>query len=150
GDNGVNHAQGLARSHLLSTDSVWFFLTYSEIGAQGTISSYQYTGPLQGAHIAEQNPKTDPAAVAPMMQIVTVANDHPCDIVFLQDVNGSDAGYLFVAQQNVKNQTDSPGLGIYGWTNGVLSSLGFIPIPAGAVGSGLPNFVILDKVGDYY
>jgi Hemopexin len=151
GDGGVNHAQGLARTHLLSTNCVYWFLTYSEIGAQGTLSQYRYAGPMQGSHVAETDPDDDPAGVAPMAQILNVPDEHPADIVFLPDVNNADAGYVFVTLNH-----QALVVAVYSWEAGVLNLIGTIPFGevlseslGPLVGRG-PEFLFLDKVGDYY
>jgi hypothetical protein len=148
---GYNHAQGLARTHLLSTDSVTFFLTYSEIGSEGTLSQYHYSGPLDGAHIAEQNVETDPAAIAPMEQIINVPDEHPADLVFMPDVNNMDAGYVFVTLQY-----QAWAVAVYSWQSGFLNIKGtitignLIPNEINALFGGGPGFLFLDKVGDFY
>jgi hypothetical protein len=37
--------------------------------------------------------------VTPLVQLLEIEDQHPCDLLFLPDVNGADAGYLFVAEQ---------------------------------------------------
>jgi hypothetical protein len=74
-------------------------MTYSAIGSKGTLSQYKYSGPIEGSHVAEANPLRDPRAVAPQIEIIQTADEHPADIVFLQDINNADAGYLFVTEE---------------------------------------------------
>jgi hypothetical protein len=146
GRNELNHAQGLARTHLLSNKKIYFFLTYSEITARGTISQYSYDGPTDGSHVVE----TSPLQIAKMEQhLLKVDEEHPSDIEFLPDVNFSDAGYLFVTEEFQRHR-----LAIYRWTPGLpLVSHGQISqgfsenSNSGETG---PSFVFLDKVGDRY
>ena len=63
---------------------------------------------------------------------------HPSDITFLADVNGLDAGYLFVTEEY-----DQHRLVVYRWdpVNGLAVQ---VPIFQGFP-SGGPNFVFIDK-----
>jgi hypothetical protein len=138
-NGGHNHHQGLARTHLLSDKSVYFFLSHSRIGAGGTLSQYRYTGPLDGEHILGH---AKPLVVAPQVQLLQLSDDHPADIVFLPDVNNLDSGYLFVT-----DAYDVHGLAIYPWdtVNG-LQNPSYLP-QGFAQG---PDFVFIDKVGEMY
>jgi len=135
------HHQGLARSHKLSDGSIYFFLTHAEldVGDQGSLSSYRYSGPTDGDHVLD----TEPLTVAPMRQIVMLDEQHPADIVFLPDVNWADAGYLFVT-----HEYDEHLVMCYGWDPvGGLVSRG--PVHQGFPAGG-PAFLFLDRVGDHY
>jgi hypothetical protein len=138
---GEDHHQGLARTHKLSDGSIYFFLSHSETdtGDQGSLSQYRYGGPTDQDHILSTNPLT----VAPMKQLVMLDEQHPSDITFLPEVNGLDAGYLFVTEEY-----DQHRLVVYRWdpVNG-LAVQG--PIFQGFP-SGGPNFVFIDKIDDNY
>lgn len=60
GLQGHNHHQGIARTHLLSDNTVYWFLSHSETnkGSQGSISSYCYDGGLDGEHVLNRRPLT--------------------------------------------------------------------------------------------
>lgn len=139
---GENHAQGLARTHQLSDGSVYWFLSYSNVGAgnQGTLSQYRYGGPCDGAHVLETSPRT----IAPMIDALLPAGDqHPSDIAFLPDVDGADAGYLFVTREYDQHQ-----VAVYRWAPGQqLQPQGVITQPYTDHG---PNFLFIDLVGDRY
>ena len=90
-----NHHQGLARTHRLSDGSITFFLAHSELGGQGSVSSYRYAGPTDGEHILD----ADPLAVATMEKLEPLDEPHPADICFLPEVDDRDAGYLFVTEE---------------------------------------------------
>jgi hypothetical protein len=94
---GLDHHQGLARTHLLSDGSVYFFLAHSEMGFEehGNLMQFRYPGPFDGEHVQT----TDPLVVAPLVQLLETTSQHPCDMAFLPEINGADAGYLFVAEQ---------------------------------------------------
>jgi|HubBroStandDraft_6_1064221.scaffolds.fasta_scaffold07914_2 hypothetical protein len=144
--NESNHAQGLARSHVLSNNQIYFFLSYSEIGARGTLSQYSYAGPLDGSHVVE----TSPLQVAPMQHgLLKIDEEHPSDLEFLPDINYVDAGYLFVTEEFQRHR-----LVVYRWTPGQpLEKHGHISHgfshDNNSNGTG-PNFVFLDRVGDRY
>ena len=126
GRNEKNHAQGLARTPKLSDGSIYAFLTYSEIGATGTLSQYRYTGPTDGDHIA---PTDGALAVALMEELIPVDKEqHPADIVFLQDINRADAGYVFVTEVY-----DANAVAVYSWSKGgsfkKIGSILFGPFP---------------------
>jgi hypothetical protein len=147
GRNELNHAQGLARTPKFSDGSIYAFLTYSEISAIGTLSQYRYTGPTDGDRIT---PTNGALAVAPMEQIIPVdREEHPADIVFLQDINRADAGYVFVTEAY-----DGNAVSVYSWyLNGPLTKIGLIPFgpfPPDVAPLHGPDFVILDRVEDYY
>jgi hypothetical protein len=61
--------------------------------------------PTEGAHVITTTPRT----VAPPTELAEVTEQHTCDMVFLPDVNGDNAGYLFVAERNTCN------LSIFHW-----------------------------------
>ena len=149
--SGGSHHQGVARTHRLSDGSIYFFLSHSEVGGriagvefpvrrQGNITVYRYGGPTEGEHILE----TDPLTVAPMEQMVSLDETHPADICFLPDVNGLDAGYLFVTEE-----FDRHCVSVYSWEpSGGLNLLG--QVRQGFPGTG-PNLLFFDRVGhDYY
>jgi hypothetical protein len=139
-NGGHNHHQGLARTHLLSDGSIYFFLSHSRIGAHGTFSRYKYTGPLDGEHVLGHS---KPLAVAGRVQLLEVADEHPADIVFLPDVNNLDSGYVFVTEAY-----DTHGLAIYPWdtVNGLQKTPFYLP-QGFAQG---PDFVFVDRVGETY
>jgi hypothetical protein len=138
---GEDHHQGLARTHKLSDGSIYFFLSHSEVGTgdKGSLSQYRYAGPTQGDHVLQSRPLT----VAPMQQLLLIDERHPSDIAFLADVNGRDAGYLFVTEEY-----DQHGVTIYRWDpqHGlVVQGRIWQGFPTGG-----PNFVFIEKVGDLY
>jgi hypothetical protein len=138
---GEDHHQGLARSHKLSDGSIYFFLSHSELdeGDQGSLSSYRYAGPTDNEHILGTNPLT----VAPRQQIVILDEQHPSDIAFLPDVNGRDAGYVFVTQEY-----DSHLVTCFRWNPAEgLASLG--PVIQGFPTGG-PNFLFIDRIDNLY
>jgi hypothetical protein len=146
GRNEKNHAQGLARTHKLSDGSIYFFLTYSAIGAKGTLSQYRYVGPVEGSHVAEANPLRDPKAVAPKAQAINVSDEHPADLVFLQDINNADAGYVFVTEES-----QSHCVSVYFWEiEQNFKYLGQIDFGLRRNDGKGPNFLFLDRVNDYY
>jgi len=156
---GEDHHQGLARSHLLSDGSIFFFLTHSETdeGDQGIVAQFRYGGPTDGEHVVE----TDPPTVAPMEQLLRIDEQHPSDIEFLPDVNRADSGYLFVTKEFVERRVV-----VYRWTPGedlVLVDHIFQGFPAAIPDEVLvkpggvplspiagPNFIFLDRAGAYY
>jgi hypothetical protein len=60
---GGDHHQGIARTHLLSDGSVYFFLAHSEMGFEehGNLMQFRYPGPFDGEHVQT----TDPLVVTP-------------------------------------------------------------------------------------
>jgi hypothetical protein len=145
---GEGHHQAIARTPRLSDGSITFFLAHSEpigIGippprGQGILSEYRYAGPTDAEHILD----TDPLTVAPLRTLVDIEERHPADICFLPEVDGRDAGYLFVTEES-----DTRLVSVYRWDPSgglVLHDLldqGF-PVPG-------PNLLFLDRVGrDYY
>jgi hypothetical protein len=144
GHNEENHAQGLARTHLLSDKSVYFFLSYSGIGGNGTVSQYRYAGPVDGEHVSETD-QNNPLDIAAQAQVFQSSDEHPSDIVFLPDVNSSDAGYLFVTEEK-----DTHVVTVFKWQAfGNLEPIGTIKYVV-APGSPGPNFIFIDRVNDYY
>jgi hypothetical protein len=137
---GKDHHQGLARTHRLSDGSIYFFLSHSETdtGDKGHLMHFRYSGPMEDEHVVE----TSPLTVAPLAQLLLIKEQHPCDMVFLPEVNQADGGYLFVAEQNTHN------LSVYRWA----PSQDFVL--QGAIAHeppmGGPNFVFLDKVDETY
>ena len=155
GSEGPDHHQGIARTHRLSDGSVFFFLAHSEMdyGDKGNFMQFRYAGPLDGEHVQT----TDPPVVAPMAQLMETTNQHPCDMAFLPEINGADAGYLFVAEQTpiwqgagttLQIVGTAGSLGVYRWSAGEAFE------PWGRFGpdrlSGPPNFVFLDRFDDTY
>ena len=148
--SGGSHHQGVARTHRLSDGSIYFFLSHSEVGGriagvefpvrrQGNITQYRYGGPTEGEHILE----TDPLTVAPMEQMISLDETHPADICFLPDVDGLDAGYLFVTEE-----FDHHYVSVYSWEpSGGLNLLGQVPQGFPVTG---PNLLFLDRVGHVY
>lgn len=137
---GEDHHQGLARTHRLSDGSIYFFLSHSEMdsGDRGNLMQFRYSGPVEGEHVVT----TSPLTVAPLVQLLETDEQHPCDLVFLPEVNNADAGYLFVAEQNVHR------LAVYHWTaSGAFEHVGAIAQESPLGG---PNFVFLDRVDDRY
>jgi hypothetical protein len=147
GRNEKNHAQGLARTPRLSDGSIFVFLTYSEIGAIGTLSQYKYTGPTGGDRIA---PTNGALSVASQVQIIPVDKEqHPADLLFLQDVNRADAGYLFVTEVY-----DGNCVAVFSWAKGgpvtKIGAIEFGPFPPDVASLNGPDFVFLERIGDYY
>jgi hypothetical protein len=138
---GEDHHQGLARSHRLADGSIYFFLSHSEVdeGDQGSLSAYRYAGPTDGEHVQTTRPLT----VAPMRQIVMLNERHPSDITFLPDVNGLDAGYVFVTLEY-----DRHAVACYRWDPRAGLRL------QGTVVQGLPTggpvFLFLDRSADVF
>jgi hypothetical protein len=138
---GDDHHQGLARSHKLSDGSIYFFLSHSELdeGDQGSLSCYRYAGPTDNEHVLD----TQPLTVAPMRQIVMLDERHPSDIVFLPDVNGLDAGYVFVTLE-----FDRHVVACYRWNPAAgLVFQGLVPQGLPADG---PNFLFVDRVDNVF
>jgi hypothetical protein len=143
---GEDHHQGLARSHVLSDGSIYWFLSHSRVepGAHGTLTQYRYAGPRDADHIVQ----TSPLTVAPMATEPLLLDErHPSDIAFLPDVNGADAGYLFVTEE-----TDQNAVAVYRWTPGQqLTWQGHIgtgpdnPFPTRG-----PNFLFIDLLDTRY
>ena len=145
-----DHTQGLARTQLLSDGSIYWFLSYSDIGGAGSLSQYGYSGGLDGDHVVQ----TSPLTVAPMTQLLVLDGEpHPSDITFLPDVGGADAGYVFVTEEY-----DQHLVAIYAWAPGrdfeLVGRVGLggaataagppaVPFPSGG-----PNFLFIDLVGD--
>jgi hypothetical protein len=120
GSEGLDHHQGIARSPILSDGSVYFFVSHSEMdfGDRGNLMQFRYPGPLDGEHVLT----TDPPVVAPLSQLLETTCQHPCDMAFLPEINGVDAGYLFVAEQTPIWQGGGTTLQIVGthWMAGCL------------------------------
>lgn len=138
---GEDHHQGLARTHKLSDGAIYFFLSHSEVdpGDKGSVSQYRYAGATDQEHVLQ----TTPLTVAPMAQLLPIDEQHPSDIEFLPDVNDLDAGYLFVTEEYVNRRVT-----VYRWApfqDLVVQGRIFQGFPAGG-----PNFVFVDRVGDYY
>jgi hypothetical protein len=142
---GEDHHQGLARSHLLSDGSIYWFLSHSEVGQgeQGSLTQYRYDGPRDADHVLQTSPLTvAPMATEPLM----LDERHPSDIAFLPDVNGADAGYLLVTEED-----DRHVLAVYRWAPGQqLTVRGQIPPPPQAFPAQGPNFVFIDRIDDRY
>lgn len=145
--NGEDHHQGLARTPRLSDGAVYFFLAHSHIGGKGNLSQYRYSGPLDQEHVLE----TSPLTVAPMEQVLGIAEQHPSDIAFLPDVNNADAGYLFVTEEYDRRR-----VAVYRWVPGKKFVeqgevfQGFPGVLPGDDGPGGPGFLFIDRVGDTY
>jgi hypothetical protein len=135
---GRNHHQGLARTHLLSDGSIFFFLSTSNIGAEGTIAQFRYLGPLDGEHVLQ----TDPLTVAFMVQLLSIDEGHPADICFLPDVNQLDSGYLFVTEAY-----DQHRISVYPWAPGYDL---FPPFHFPRNFDDGPDSLFIDRVGDTY
>lgn len=138
---GEDHHQGLARTHLLSDGSIYWFLANSEVGTrdQGSLSVYRFAGECDGEHVLQ----TAPLTVAPMQQLLMIDERHPSDITLLPEVNGADAGYLFVTEED-----DNHRVSVYRWRQGEnLQLQGRIPKTFAAGG---PNFLFVDKVDSRY
>jgi hypothetical protein len=149
---GEDHTQGLARTQLLSDGSIYWFLSYSDIGGAGSLSQYGYSGGLDSDHVVQ----TSPLTVAPMNQLLVLDGEpHPSDITFLPDVGGADAGYVFVTEEY-----DQHLVAIYAWAPGrdfeLVGRVGLggaataagppaVPFPSGG-----PNLLFIDLVGDEY
>src|ERR1051325_4827530 len=141
---GHDHHQGLARTHRLSDGSIYFFLSHSETnpGDKGSISQYRYGGPTDAAHVVT----TSSLTVAPMEQLLPLTEQHPSDITFLPEVNGLDAGYLFVTEEYVIHD-----LAIYRWAPGGPFALQGRVTGFPTSGPTGPNFVFVDNFdGVYY
>lgn len=134
-----DHHQALARTSELSDGSVYFFLAHSELDGQGSISQYRYVGPTDDDHVLD----TDPLTVASMQQLVKLDERHPSDICFLPEVDGLDAGYLFVIEE-----FDNRWVSVYRWDPSEGLAL------QGRVSQGFPadgpNLLFLDRVGHRY
>jgi hypothetical protein len=103
------------------------------------VSQYRYAGATDQEHVLQ----TTPLTVAPMAQLLPIDEQHPSDIEFLPDVNDLDAGYLFVTEEYVNRRVT-----VYRWApfqDLVVQGRIFQGFPAGG-----PNFVFVDRVGDYY
>jgi hypothetical protein len=152
---GLDHHQGIARTHVLSDGSVFFFLAHSKMSFEdhGNLMQFRYPGPIDGEHVQT----TDPLVVAPLAQLLETTGQHPCDMAFLPEINGANAGYLFVAEQTpIWAETPSGPvivgetgwLSVYGWSAGEAFR------PWGTFGpdqlGGTPNFVFLDRFDDTY
>jgi hypothetical protein len=149
----TDHHQGLARTHKLSDGSIYYFLSHSVIGGQGKLMQFHYTGPLDIEHVLTTNPKQ----VATLQQKIHMLEEHPADICFLPDIDGKDAGYLFVAEEFNMHR-----LSIYFWQpNNDLKLLGYVTHhfnnnvatvkPGGNIFSQSgPNFVFIDMFKDKY
>jgi hypothetical protein len=138
---GEDHHQGLARTHRLADGSVYFFLTHSRLSGnhEGQLMQFRYSGPLDGTHISQTNPRT----VAPLEQLLHLKESHPSDLLFLPEVNNEDAGYLFVTEEYDRRQ-----LVVYQWQPGSdFSEIGpvFDKFPEKG-----PAYVFLDLVSDVY
>ena len=152
---GEDHTQGLARTHVLSDGSIYWFLSYSDMGGAGSLSQYRYGGGLDVAHVVQ----TSPLTVAPMIELIdTDGEEHPSDITFLPDVGGADAGYVFVTEEYQEHL-----VAVYSWAagrdveligriglGGAASAAAAPPAPFPANGLTGPNFIFLDLVGDEY
>lgn len=142
---GEDHHQGLARSHLLSDGSIYWFLSHSEVGQgdQGSLTQYRYGGPCDADHVLQTSPLTvAPMATGPLM----LDERHPSDIAFLPDVNAADAGYLLVTEE-----FDQHVLTVYRWAPGQqLTVQGQIPAIPQAFPAQGPNFVFIDRIDDRY
>jgi hypothetical protein len=142
---GDDHHQGLARSHLLSDGSMYWFLSHSEVGQgeQGSLTQYRYGGPLDADHVLQTSPLTvAPMATEPLM----LDERHPSDIAFLPDVNGADAGYLLVTEE-----FDQHVLTVYRWAPGQqLTVQGQIPPAPQTFPAQGPNFLFIDRIENRY
>jgi hypothetical protein len=137
---GEDHHQGLARTQRLSDGSIYFFLSHSETnsGDKGNLMQFRYAGPADAEHVVS----TSPLTVAPLIQLLEIDEQHPCDLVFLPEVDHADAGYLFVAEQRTGR------VGVYRWAPpGDFAFQGAI---AQDFPSGGPNHLFLDKIDDRY
>jgi hypothetical protein len=144
-----DHHQGLARTHRLSDDSIYFFLAHSDLySGKGSLSQYRYSGPLDLEHVLE----TSPLTVAPMEQLLRLDDPHPSDIAFLPDVNDLDAGYLFVTKEYNRRRVT-----VYRWEPGqefvlhgqVLQGFPSV-LPGDPSSRGGPNFLFIDRVENTY
>jgi hypothetical protein len=157
---GHDHHQGIARTHLLTDGSVFFFLAHSEMdfGEHGNLMQFRYPGPVDGEHVQT----TQPLVVAPLAQLLETISQHPCDMAFLPEVNGTDNGYLFVAEQTPTWAPTPSGpvvtgtngwLGVYRWSAGEpfqpLGTFDIDPFDLNGL-SGPPNYVFLDRFDDTY
>lgn len=150
--NEQNHHQGLARSHKLSDGSIYYFLSHSLLNYQppggplqinhGLLMQFRYQAGTDGEHIKTAKPYP----VAKCEQRLPLIEQHPSDICFLQDVNNTDAGYLFVTLE-----MDARSCYIYYWEPGQhFFMVGAIYHGVDDKTKGDPNFVFIDKVGDQY
>jgi hypothetical protein len=155
GSEGLDHHQGIARTHRLSDGSVFFFLAHSEMdfGDKGNLMQFRYAGPVDGEHVQA----TEPPVVAPLVELRETTSQHPCDMAFLPEINGVDAGYLFVAEQTpiwAGGGTSLQIVGTAGWLGVYRWSAGEAFQPWGTFGpdqlSGPPNFVFLDRFADTF
>ncbi len=148
-EGGEDHYQGLARTHRLTDGSVYFFLAHSEViglpfvHGHGSFVQYQYAGPTDDDHVLESVPPT----YGTLEQHLFIDHDepeqHPSDITFLPEVNGLDAGYLFVTEEY-----DNRRVTVYRWEAGqdlVIHGRIFAGFPTGG-----PQFLFLDRVGSDY
>ncbi len=138
---GLDHHQGLARTHRLTDGSIYFFLTHSEMdpGEQGQLMQFRYAGPVDASHVVE----TSPITVAGLTQQLYLSEQHPCDVCFLPDVNNADAGYLFIAEPN-----NTRSVAVYAWAAGEdVSFVGSIQPDFSDDG---PQWVFIDRVDDLY
>jgi hypothetical protein len=139
-----DHAEALARTHVLPNGKVHFFLatSYLEQPGAGFLMSFRYNGPLDNAHIVETNPRT----VAELISLGNVQDTHPSDICFLGEIGYFNAGYVFVAQEYVSRNVsvyhfdfDNPPL--------LLDHFGDVPFDFPIQG---PNLITIDRVDDSY
>ena len=149
---GEDHTQGLARTQVLSDGSIYWFLSYSDIGGAGSLSQYRYGGGLDVDHVVQ----TSPLTVAPMTQLLDLDGEpHPSDITFLPDVGGADAGYVFVTEEYGQHL-----VAVYAWAPGrdfeLVGRIGLggaaraAAAPPAPFPDGGPNFVFANLVGDEY
>jgi hypothetical protein len=144
---GEDHAQGLARTHVLSTGDIYWFQSnsYVEDGSVGTITVYHYGNgaPLDGEHVVT----TAPEVIANMTESMwTPKEQHPSDIVFLPEVDNRDAGYLFVTMEY-----DLRCISVYFWQPGhKLVPIGQLTSRLDLNGANGPNFLFVDRQDDYY
>lgn len=145
---GEDHAQGLARTHLLSTNEFYWFQSNSYLEtptSAGTITVYRY-GPgaqIDGEHVVTAAPEY----VATMTQLMwTPGEQHPSDIVFLPEVNNHDAGYLFVTMEYGLRC-----INVYFWEPGKnLVFQGKLTSLLAVDGQHGPNFLFIDRQDDTY
>jgi hypothetical protein len=139
-----NHAQAIARSHVLSDRSVVFFLACSflDTAGAGTLSSYRYRGPFDNAHVLDAQPRV----VAKMEAFGTVGDTHPSDICFLAEVDELDGGYVFVAEEFEKQKIGVFHFDLSG-APALLDRVGDLPFRFEKDG---PNLITIDRVGDTY
>jgi hypothetical protein len=149
-EGGEDHYQALARTHKLSDASVYFFLAHSEVfklliyQGHGSLLQYRYDGPTEQDHVLESSPPT----YGTLEELRFIDSDrpeqHPSDITFLPEVDGLDAGYLFVTEEY-----DNRRVTVYLWEPGqdlAVQGQIFAGFPTGG-----PQFLFLDRVdSDYY